>query len=112
MCSRGGCPRNQHIPPAEEVGTPGEEDTSGLRTKARFPLQQVLLPGSIGERQPTRGKSREYCQKMGRSSQKSQAKSFGKEVINSVRLSETLFQDLAGQGLTHNAWSRIGTHRC
>lgn len=112
MCSRGGCHRNQHIHSVEEVGTPGEEDTFGLRTKARFPLQQVLLPGSIGERQPMRGKSREYCQKTGRSFQKSKVKSFGKEVINSVRLCETLFQDLAGQGLTHNAWSRIGIRRC
>lgn len=32
-----------------------------LRTKARFPLQQLLLPVSLGEKQPMRGKeNREF----------------------------------------------------
>lgn len=45
--------------PAKEVDTPGEEDTSVLRTKARFPLQW-LFSVSLGERQPASGMSREF----------------------------------------------------
>lgn len=46
--------------PAKEVDTPGEEDTSVLRTKARFPLQWLLFSVTLGERQPTSGTSREF----------------------------------------------------
>lgn len=49
--------------PAKEVDTGGgrREDPFVLRTKARFPLQQVLPPVLLGERRPVRGKKRQFC---------------------------------------------------
>lgn len=62
--------------PAGEVYTWGRRHLCA-RTKARVPLQLMLLPVSLGRRQPMKGKNREFCQKMGRSSQKPKVKEVG-----------------------------------
>lgn len=49
---------------------------------------------------------------MERSWQKFKAKSFEMEVVHGVTHCKILFQGSAGQGLPHDAWSRIGIGSC